>query len=56
MNREFLTRLDELLKEFNAELSGADIGDVDLSINGRLVGYWSGDVKAENFKDLTNES
>lgn len=44
-SEEFRTRLDELLNEFDFNLSAGDMGaEIDLRHKAQTLGYWEGSI------------
>lgn len=45
----FINDLEAFLESRDFELSGDQNGEIDVRHNGKLVGYFSGQVKSERF-------
>lgn len=49
---QFIIDFETFLTNNGYELSTDLMGDLNLTKDGKLVGYWSGRINAENFEEM----
>lgn len=52
MNDEFLRKLYALLKDYSADIDSDHMGDITLTVDNKIVGYWRGLISAEQWVDF----